>query len=83
MPESTPDCDDATVESAREETERLLDVIGEVDPLIRSVCDVNPHALADHHGDPETLLGDLTAAEAETATYRDQLKAILAEALAQ
>jgi type I restriction enzyme M protein len=33
--------------------------------------------------DPETLLAELKAAEAETATYRDQLKAILAEALAR
>jgi type I restriction enzyme M protein len=37
--------------------------------------------VADDHGDPETLLADLARAEAETATYRDQLKAILAEAL--
>ena len=41
----------------------------------------NPHTVADDHGDPETLLADLTAAEAETARLRDQLKAILAEAL--
>ena len=41
----------------------------------------NPHAVADDYGDPETLLTDLAAAEAETARYRDQLKAILAEAL--
>jgi type I restriction enzyme M protein len=41
----------------------------------------NPHSVADDHGDPETLLADLASAEAETATYRDQLKAILAEAL--
>jgi len=43
----------------------------------------NPHTVADDHGDPETLLADLTAAEAETARLRDQLKAILAEALAR
>jgi type I restriction enzyme M protein len=43
----------------------------------------NPHTVADDHGDPETLLADLTAAEAETASLRDQLKAILAEALAR
>jgi type I restriction enzyme M protein len=43
----------------------------------------NPHSVADDHGDPETLLADLAKAEAETATYRDQLKAILAEALAR
>ena len=43
----------------------------------------NPHAVADDHGDPETLLEDLVKAEAETASLRDQLKAILAEALAR
>ncbi len=43
----------------------------------------NPHAVADDHGDPETLLADLVRAETETAGYRDQLKAILAEALAR
>jgi type I restriction enzyme M protein len=42
----------------------------------------NPHTVADDHGDPETLLADLTTAEAETAKLRDQLRAILAEALA-
>jgi type I restriction enzyme M protein len=43
----------------------------------------NPHMVADDHGDPESLLADLAAAEAETAGLRDQLKAILAEALAR
>src|SRR5271165_1339948 len=43
----------------------------------------NPHAVTEDHGDPETLLADLAAAEAETASLRDQLKAILAEALAR
>jgi len=43
----------------------------------------NPHAAADDHGDPETLLADLAKAESETAGLRDQLKAILAEALAR
>jgi type I restriction enzyme M protein len=43
----------------------------------------NPHAVADDHGDPETLLQDLAKAEAETAGLRDELKAILAEALAR
>ena len=41
----------------------------------------NPHTVADDHGDPDTLLTELNAAEAETARLRDQLKAILAEAL--
>jgi type I restriction enzyme M protein len=43
----------------------------------------NPHTVAEDHGDPETLMQDLTAAEAEVAALRDQLKAILAEALAR
>jgi type I restriction enzyme M protein len=43
----------------------------------------NPHAVAEDHGDPETLLAALNAAETETARLRDQLKAILAEALAR
>ena len=43
----------------------------------------NPHSVAYDHGDPETLLADLAKAETETAGLRDQLKAILAEALAR
>jgi type I restriction enzyme M protein len=43
----------------------------------------NPHTVADDHGDPEMLLADLSAAESETTVLRDQLKAILAEALAR
>jgi type I restriction enzyme M protein len=41
----------------------------------------NPHTVADDHGDPEVLLAELNAAEAAAASVRDQLKAILAEAL--
>jgi type I restriction enzyme M protein len=41
----------------------------------------NPHTVADDHGDPETLLADLNAAEARVGLLRDQLKGILAEAL--
>jgi type I restriction enzyme M protein len=41
----------------------------------------NPHAEEKDHGDPEHLLADLTAAEAEVTKLRDQLKAILSEAL--
>jgi type I restriction enzyme M protein len=41
----------------------------------------NPHTVVDDHGEPEEMLASLTAAEAETARLRDQLKAILAEAL--
>jgi type I restriction enzyme M protein len=43
----------------------------------------NPHTVADDHGDPELLLTELSAAEAEAGRLRDQLKAILAEALAR
>ena len=43
----------------------------------------SPHAVADDHGDPTTLLAELAKAEAETASLRDQLKVILTEALAR
>lgn len=43
----------------------------------------NPHAVADDHGDPEHLLAELDAAEAKTHALREQLKAILVEALAR
>jgi type I restriction enzyme M protein len=41
----------------------------------------NPHTVADYHGDPEELLQKLDGAEKQAATLRDQLKAILEEAL--
>ena len=41
----------------------------------------NPHTVADDHGDPEELLASLNEAEAKAAALRDQLKAILQEAL--
>ncbi len=41
----------------------------------------NPHTEDDNHGDPEELLAKLEMAEKEAATVRDQLKAILEEAL--
>ncbi len=43
----------------------------------------NPRTVADDYGDPEALLERLNAAEGQTACLRDQLKAILAEALAR
>jgi type I restriction enzyme M protein len=42
----------------------------------------NPHAVADNRGDPDELLARLNAAESQTSRLRDQLKAMLAEALA-
>ncbi len=41
----------------------------------------NLHAVEDDHGDPEELLAKLNEAEKQAASLRDQLKAILAEAL--
>jgi len=43
----------------------------------------NPHMVEEDLGDPEKLLASLNAAEGETAKLRDQLKSILAEALAR
>lgn len=41
----------------------------------------NPYTVAEDHGDPETLLADLTNAETEVSSAHEQLKAILSEAL--
>ena len=41
----------------------------------------NPHTEEKDLGDPETLLEELTSAEAEVISVRDQLKGILTEAL--
>ena len=41
----------------------------------------NPHLGEEDYGDPESILADLTAAEAEVTSVREQLKGILAEAL--
>ncbi|TDW62820.1 type I restriction enzyme M protein [Novosphingobium sp. PhB55] len=43
----------------------------------------NPHSEVEDHGDPEELLRELGKVEAEAANLRDQLKTILAEALAR
>jgi type I restriction enzyme M protein len=67
----------------RMETERAWKVSAEEVKARGYNLDIkNPHTVAEDHGDPETLLEDLTAAEAEVAALRDQLKAILSEALA-
>ena len=68
----------------RVETERAWKVSAEEVKARGYNLDIkNPHTVAEDHGDPETLLQDLTAAEAEVAALRDQLKAILSEALAR
>jgi type I restriction enzyme M protein len=41
----------------------------------------NPHTVADDLGNPEELLAKLDEAERQTSALRDQLKAILEEAL--
>ena len=41
----------------------------------------NPHTESDDYGDPETLLDELNAAEAEAASIRGKLKEALSEAL--
>jgi type I restriction enzyme M protein len=68
----------------REETERAWKVSSEEVKARGYNLDIkNPHRVAENHGDPEMLLEDLTNAEAEVAALRDQLKAILSEALAR
>ena len=71
-----------TYRLGREETPRAWKVTAEEVKARGYNLDIkNPHTVADDHGDPEALLAALNAAEAETAALRDQLKAILAEAL--
>ena len=68
----------------REETPQAWRVTAEAVKARGYNLDIkNPHSVADDHGDPEMLLVDLAAAEAETAALRDQLKAVFAEALAR
>ena len=66
----------------RQETEQAWKVgIDEIKARNYNLDFKNPHTVANDHGDPEELLAQLEAAEAKTAALRDQLKAILAEAL--
>jgi type I restriction enzyme M protein len=68
--------------AGREETEQAWKVTADEVKARGYNLDIkNPHTVADDHGDPEALLAELEAAEAETARLRDQLRAILAEAL--
>ncbi|MEO1250716.1 MAG: class I SAM-dependent DNA methyltransferase [Pseudomonadota bacterium] len=66
----------------RVETERAWKVSAEEVKARGYNLDIkNPHTVAEDHGDPETLLKDLGRAEAEVSALRDELKAILSEAL--
>ncbi len=66
----------------RQETEQAWKVgIDEIKARNYNLDFKNPHTVANDHGDPEELLAQLEADEAKTAALRDQLKAILAEAL--
>ena len=66
----------------RQKTERAWKVTAEeVKTRGYNLDAKNPHTQDDDYGDPEELLERLTTAEAETAALREQLKAILDEAL--
>jgi type I restriction enzyme M protein len=66
----------------RQETEQAWKVtIDEIKARGYNLDFKNPHTVADDHGDPEELLAKLEESELQTASLRDQLKGILAEAL--
>jgi len=66
----------------RQETEQAWKVsIEEIKDRSYNLDFKNPHTVADDHGDPAELLAKLEEHEQKTANLRDQLKAILAEAL--
>ena len=66
----------------REETERAWKVTAEEVKARGYNLDIkNPHTVDDDLGDPEELLEALTATETEVTALRNQLKAILSEAL--
>src|SRR6202795_3398835 len=68
----------------REETPRAWKVTAEEVKARGYNLDIkNPHTLAEDYGNAETLLAALNTADADTEKLRDQLKAILAEALAR
>ncbi len=68
--------------AGREEGARAWKVSAEEVKVRNYNLDIkNPHTVAENHGDPETLMEDLTKAEAEVLVLRDQLKSILSEAL--
>jgi type I restriction enzyme M protein len=66
----------------REETPQAWRVAADVVKASGYNLDIkNPHTVVDEHGDPSILLESLNLAEDQTARLREQLKAILAEAL--
>ena len=66
----------------REETDRAWKVTADEIKARGYNLDIkNPHKQEDDHGDPEELLEKLTAAESDSEDLRNQLKAILTEAL--
>ena len=83
--EHLQDCVDwwgGTERTGRTETERAWKVIAEEVKTRGYNLDIkNPHTQEDDLGDPQELLAKLGATEAEVSDLRDQLKAILAEAL--
>ena len=83
--EHLADCDawwGGAERAGREEGERAWKVSAEDIKARGYNLDIkNPHTAAENLGDPATLLAELTSAEAEVISVRDQLKRILAEAL--
>ncbi len=68
--------------SGRQQTERAWKVdIATIKARGYNLDIKNPHSVAAEHGDPEQLLASLDAAEQHADALRDQLKAILSEAL--
>jgi type I restriction enzyme M protein len=66
----------------RQDTEVTWKVsLGEVKARNYNLDFKNPHTVADDHGDPTKLLAKLEQGEQHAAALRDQLRAILAEAL--
>jgi type I restriction enzyme M protein len=66
----------------RQETDRAWRVTAEEVKVRGYNLDIkNPHSVEHDHGDPAVLLVELDTAEANASVIRDQLKAILAEAL--
>ena len=71
-----------TAREDRKETDRAWKVTADEVKARGYNLDIkNPHTQEDDHGDPQELLAQLAETEAEVTALRDQLKAILTEAL--